>query len=72
MFVFGVDVPLVEVVLAFTLISIILLVEMLILAIIQIYQMKENKRMMRNSLETAKVMLELKDRELKLIQLKKK
>ena len=72
MFVFGVDVPLVEVVLAFTLISIILLVEMLILAIIQIYQMKENKRMMRNSLEVAKVMLELKDRELRLIQLKKK
>ena len=71
MFVFGIDVPLVELMLFFTIIAIILLIEIIVVVILQLYQTRESRKMIRNSLEVAKVLLELKDRELKLREIKK-
>jgi|GEM_PF-4369204 len=71
MLAFGVDIPLVELMIFFTIIAFILLIEIIVVVVLQLYQMKENKRMMRNSLEVAKILLEIKERELKLRQLKK-
>lgn len=72
MFVFGVDVPLVELVVFFTVIAIILLIEIIVVVVLQLYQMKENKKMLKNSLSVAKILLQLKDRELELRKLRKK
>ncbi len=71
MFVFGVDVPVVELMFFFLVISIILVIEILVVIILKLYKMKENKRMMRSSLEVAKILLELKDRELRLKKIKR-
>ncbi|MBW2963757.1 hypothetical protein KY306_03205 [Candidatus Woesearchaeota archaeon] len=71
MLAFGVDIPLVELMIFFMIIATLLLIEIIVVVILQLYQMKENKRMMRNSLEVAKVLLEIKERELKLRQIKK-
>ncbi len=71
MFAFGVDIPLVELMIFFTIIALILLIEIIVVVVLQLYQMKENKRMMRNSLEVAKILLEIKDRELRLRRFKK-
>ena len=71
MLVFGIDVPLVEVMLFFTIVAVILLIEIIVVIVLQLYQMKQNKRMMKNSLDVAKILLEIKDRELRLRRIKK-
>lgn len=71
MFVFGVDLPLVEMIIVFVIIAVLILIELIVLMVLQLYQMKENKRMMRNSLDVAKILLEIKDKELQLREMKR-
>ena len=63
--------PLVELVIGFTVLSVILIAEIIAVMVVLMYQLKANRRMMKKTEEIGRVLLALKDKELKLRQLKK-
>ena len=71
MYAFGIDVPLVELVIGFTVLSVILIAEIIAVMVVLMYQLKANRRMMKKTEEIGRVLLALKDKELRLRQLKK-
>lgn len=71
MFVFGVDFPMVELILIFAIIVMIMLVQLIVLMVLQLYQMRENKKLVRNSVDVAKILLEIKDKELQLREMRR-
>ena len=71
MFVFGVDVPLVELVIAAAVISIILMIEIIVVMILLMRQSKTQKRIAKQNEEVAKLLWEIKDKELSLRKFKK-
>jgi short subunit fatty acids transporter len=64
MFVFGVDVPLVEIIFAFTIIALIILVEITIILILIAYQMKNSKRLGWEVKRLSNALMRLEDKEL--------
>ena len=64
MYLFGVDVPLVEVMFAFTVIAMIILIEITIILIMLSYQIKASKKLGKNIRRLSYTLLKLEDKEL--------
>lgn len=71
MFVFGADVPLVELMIGAAAVMILLLIEIIVVMILQMRQLNIQKKLAKRNGEIVKLMWEIKDKELKLRQTKK-
>ena len=67
-FVFGVDVPLVELILTFSVITLIVLVEVTVVMIILLYQMRHSKEVTRHLEKMSRTLLSLEKEELKALK----
>lgn len=65
MFVFGIDIPLVELIFAFTIIAVIILIEITIILLLMAYQMKNSKKLGGEIKRLSNTLMRLEDKELK-------